>query len=276
MPIYQKYPDGYYVYAYIRNKDSLKTPMGLAGTPYYIGKGKRDRAWSVNHNVGVPKDQGLIVIIASSLTNFGALCLERRLIKWYGKVTDNGILHNKTDGGDGGGGYKHSLSTRHLLSIQRKGVKTKPAADSTKAKIGRSNSLGLNEFVARSNNIHLNKYNYNNVIYINAHKKVELICPTHGPFMIKPMSHLKGSGCIHCGVIQKGLTKSRNAYESFKKHAIEKHNNKYTYLDETFKGITQSMTIVCPIHGAYEQTPDVHKRSGCRHCWNERRRVRKT
>lgn len=38
----------YYVYAYIRSKDS---DTAKAGTPYYIGKGKHKRAFSKAHTV---------------------------------------------------------------------------------------------------------------------------------------------------------------------------------------------------------------------------------
>lgn len=97
--IYRKYPNGYYVYAYIRSKDSVN---GKAGTPYYIGKGTKSRAWG-KHTVSVPTEEWRIVIIAQNLTDFGAQCLERRLIRWFGRLDlDTGILHNKTAGGVGG------------------------------------------------------------------------------------------------------------------------------------------------------------------------------
>ena len=89
----------FYIYAYIRSKDS-KTAK--AGTPYYIGKGQGGRAWNYHRNTNQPTHE-YIVILESNLSEIGAFALERKLIQLWGRVSNvkylQGILHNILSGG---------------------------------------------------------------------------------------------------------------------------------------------------------------------------------
>jgi hypothetical protein len=108
------YSNIYYVYAYLRASDN---------TPYYIGKGKGKRHLH-KHKVSVPKDTSKIVFLEKNLTNIGACALERRYIRWYGrKDLGTGILHNKTDGGEGQPGAIRSAEWRKNHSEKLTGKK---------------------------------------------------------------------------------------------------------------------------------------------------------
>ena len=98
----------YYVYAYVRSKDSA---TAKAGTPYYIGKGRGYRAYTKHSSrAKTPRNPDQIVICESNLTEVGAYALERRLIRFWGRkgIDDGGILMNLAKGGEGGlGGQSH-------------------------------------------------------------------------------------------------------------------------------------------------------------------------
>ena len=80
----------FYVYAWLKK----------TGEPYYIGKGKNQRAWR--------KGSGKVQIIASNLTEPQAFAFEALLIKKLGrKDLNEGPLHNRNDGMIGGDTSKH-------------------------------------------------------------------------------------------------------------------------------------------------------------------------
>lgn len=136
-------PKDYYVYAYLRSSDK---------TPYYIGKGLGKRAWSKAHNVNVPEDYSRIVIIVQGLTDLGALALERRFIKWYGRKDNNtGILRNLTDGGEGGSGATRSKETRIKISLGLKGKINNKGANNPMYGKKHSDAVKLASSIRRSN-----------------------------------------------------------------------------------------------------------------------------
>lgn len=120
----------FYVYAFLREKDS---PNGKRLSPYYIGKGCGNRAWSnIGRRALKPSDPSRIVLLRQNLTEDDAYAWEVFYIAHYGRIDKGtGMLWNMTDGGDGVRGStvssprflggKHSDATRQKYSEARKG-----------------------------------------------------------------------------------------------------------------------------------------------------------
>jgi len=107
----------YYVYSYLREDYS----------PYYIGKGSGNRAYTKGpKEVKPPKDRSRVKIIKESLTEEESFDVEKLYILVFGRIDlGTGILRNKTDGGDGASGAIVSPEERKRRSERMKGI-TRP------------------------------------------------------------------------------------------------------------------------------------------------------
>jgi hypothetical protein len=103
----------YYTYAYLREDR----------TPYYIGKGKGNRAYKRNRKeLKSPKDKSRILILKQNLTEEEAFKHEIYMIAVFGrKDLGTGILYNRTNGGEGSSGALRSEELRKKISSSMKG-----------------------------------------------------------------------------------------------------------------------------------------------------------
>ena len=128
-------------------------------------------------------------------------------------------------------------------------------------KSSNNRKLITEEFIEKAKKIHGDKFNYLLSCYMGYNIKVKVICPIHGEFQQTPKSHLKGNGCLKCG-IKKQIT----TIEYITK-AIKKHNNKFDYSKCDYKGSHEKIEIICPKHGSFFQIAGDHLFGiGCSKC----------
>jgi len=85
--------------------------------------------------------------------------------------------------------------------------------------------LTKEEFIAKSNLIHNNSYDYSLVKYINNSTKVDIVCLKHGVFSQTPGNHLSGKGCRKCSMeFDDDFIKEINR----KRHSTMKANGSYS------------------------------------------------
>ena len=106
--------------------------------------------------------------------------------------------------------------------------------------------ISKEEFIARSNNIHNNKYDYSKVEYVNNKTKVCIICPEHGEFWQPPKNHLLGQGCPICG---KEIARKckRNNYQNFIDRFINTFGDiaEFPYINDEYENKNSIITYVC-------------------------------
>lgn len=113
--------------------------------------------------------------------------------------------------------------------------------------------LTTEEFIRRAREIHGDKYDYLETIYIHSHKKVTIYCKKHDCFEQTASDHLKGHGCNKCA---KNVL--RSSKEGFIKKAKEVHGDKYDYSLVDYINNRTNITIICPEHGEFLKTPCNH------------------
>jgi len=131
--------------------------------------------------------------------------------------------------------------------------------------------LSQDEMINSFKKIHGNRYDYSKVKYVNALTKIIIICKKHGDFLIRPSIHNRGGGCYLCGredVSRKAIRKTEDVIKDFKKI----HGNKYDYSKVNYIGNDKYVTIICKIHGEFNQWPANHLMgSGCGKCAGKNR-----
>jgi hypothetical protein len=127
-------------------------------------------------------------------------------------------------------------------------------------KCGVGGRISLIEVLSRFNNIHGDKYTYITDSYYNVSDSIDIICNNHGKFNQRVIDHLAGSGCPRC--VGRGKTTNE-----FINEAKEKHGDMFDYSLVDYVTTYEKLTIICPKHGEFKQSPRSHlKGSGCPIC----------
>ena len=95
-----------------------------------------------------------------------------------------------------------------------------------------ASKMSFEDFKKRSNEIHDNKYAYDEDTYTSLSKKLRIICPEHGEFWQNAGQHSRGCGCQKCGA----STHERDVMKLLNKNNIEYihqcRNNVFPWLEK--------------------------------------------
>lgn len=126
------------------------------------------------------------------------------------------------------------------------------------------------EFIQEAIKIYKDRFLYDKTKYINSNEKVIITCKKHGDFLSRPSDFLRGHSCPKCkGESQKLRNKQLFGFntEEFINRAKLIHGDKYDYSEVDYINDDIKIAIICPKHGIFYQTPQLHLRGqGCPIC----------
>lgn len=127
--------------------------------------------------------------------------------------------------------------------------------------------LSKEDVLERFRNMHGSFYEYPKFDYDKSEQEIEIICPKHGNFTQTIAAHITGKGCRKCGVEKSANARTKNSTEWFVEEAKTVHGDKYDYSKSEYTGVNEKATIICPLHGEFEQAVYAHlKGHGCKEC----------
>ncbi|NCC41255.1 MAG: DUF723 domain-containing protein [Gammaproteobacteria bacterium] len=135
--------------------------------------------------------------------------------------------------------------------------------------------LTQEEWLERARKVHGDRYDYSRAVYTLSSQKVTIGCPEHGWFEQGAAQHLYGKGCPECGKL---LCAEKRAipFAEFVSLAREVHGGRFTYIEGSYRTLTDGVKILCPEHGEFEQAATTHLKSkiACPVCNNADRSAR--
>jgi formylmethanofuran dehydrogenase subunit E/very-short-patch-repair endonuclease len=133
------------------------------------------------------------------------------------------------------------------------------------------------DFIKKAIKIHKDKYNYDNVVYINNMNKVLLHCnKCNSDFLQQPQSHLSGNGCPKCARLNHSAFMSHTTDKFIEKarkiHIDNNGNYLYDYSKVDYNGSNHTVIIICKkCKKEFLQSPKHHLNgSGCSNCYKSR------
>jgi hypothetical protein len=124
--------------------------------------------------------------------------------------------------------------------------------------------IGTILFIKKAKALHGDKFDYSKVHYINTSTKVEIICPKHGAFWMRPDKHFGKHGCLKCSHEDKAWSRLE-----FIAKASAIYGDKYNYCRVKYVNAKSKVEIKCVKHNStFFQAPRHHLtgREGCRQC----------
>lgn len=124
--------------------------------------------------------------------------------------------------------------------------------------------LTTEEWINKARIKHGDKYDYSKSVYTGSRDRIIITCPKHGDFTAISGLHIsRGDGCPECASLAKS-SKLSLSNEEFINRLRDMFGDNYDYSKVKYNGTRGYVTIVCPKHGEFWQTPNSHiQGSGC-------------